>query len=191
VSADTPGTQSWAEAQALRRTSWPREPRNTFSNLAYLGGAVAVLARGQDLTRVVMAGALIVLAVGSAYYHSVETQRADNWDWAGMVLCLTVLAVHALWPHAPGLALGAAMVALVLTLIYAPSWDLHYDALLGVLFAAALLPTLVHGRLGLILAGVACFALGYAAWWLDRTRVLGLYGHALWHVLTGAGFPLL
>ncbi len=173
----------WAEDVSNKRCTLPIGPRNTVSNLAYLAAGVWVVTTQVVPVRWVLGAALLLLAMGSALYHATKRTWANNLDWAGMFATMSVLVVHGLFPRAPGLALGALSVSMVVTVIYA--WDKHFDLMMGGLFLAAALPAMLHGALGPVLVSVGWFLVGYLGWQCDKRRVLlGKWGHAVWHVAT-------
>lgn len=173
----------WAEDAALRRCSFPIGPRNTWSNLAYIWFGLLLPVLIGTPASWVMAGAMIALGIGSGLYHGTKKVWANNLDWFGMYLTMTVLVIHGLFPNAPGLAFGAACIAIVMASIW--SFDKHFDAHMGILLIAAALPPALHGQLPLVALSFTLFGLGYVAWQFDKARkVVGLWGHALWHVLT-------
>lgn len=180
---------NWAEDTRRIRCRFPIAPLNTWSNAAYLLAALWLILTAHDDTRWVMAAALTLLGIGSAGYHGTKTTGWNNLDWAGMFACMTVLVVHGLFPRAPGLALGATSITVVVTALYA--WSRHFDLMMGGLFLAAAIPSALHGNAALVLLATALFAVAYGCWQLDQRRVLTRTGHALWHVLTGAAMALL
>jgi hypothetical protein len=181
----------WAEDAALQRCHFPIGPRNTWSNLSYaLAGLWLAVTPGEPI-RWIMAAALLMLAVGSALYHGTKQIWANDLDWLGMGASMSVLVVHGLFPHAEGLALGAFTVGAVAGLLIAK--QMHFDLLMGGLFVAALIPAYLNGEWRLASISVACFSLAYLAWQADKRRwkIVGLYGHAGWHLLTAAAIAVL
>jgi hypothetical protein len=180
----------WAEDAILGRCTFPIGPRNCVSNLAYAVAGAAIIVQVRTPIAWIVGLALCVLAFGSAYYHGAKTVFANNWDWVGMYVALTTLAVHALFPNSEGLALGAASIATVLAAMFA--FHRHFDIHMALLFLAGWVPSLLHGSPRLALLSAGCFTAGYLCWQLDKRRLyLRLYGHALWHVLTAAAMYFL
>lgn len=180
----------WWEDLYLRRKSFPIGPRNTYSNIAYALAAVYLVVTGSGTTRWVLGAAMLLLAIGSAGYHAFKTERWRTADHAGMVPTMAVLMVHGLLHNSPGLTGGAFMVATVLGAIFAVEKS---DKLLGLLFLGAAVPPLVAGAIGPTLIAVALFALAFAFWVADKRAwaIVGLWGHAIWHVLTAVAMPQL
>lgn len=181
----------WAEDAQNRRCTIPIGPRNTVSNLAYAAVAVWVVVSQVVAERLVMAAALLLLAVGSALYHATKQVWANNLDWAGMGACMGVLDVVALFPGAPGLTLGAFSISMAASVMIAQ--HMHFDRVMGGMFLVALIPAYLRGDTTLATVSLLLFALAMLAWQADKRRwkVVGLWGHAIWHVLTAAALGLL
>lgn len=182
----------WAEDAAGTGCRFPIAWRNTYSNLSYaLAGLWLVLTKPGSVTWV-MGAALLILAIGSALYHGTKQGWANNLDWLGMYLCMTVLMIHGIAPKAPGIVLGASMVAGVLALMFA--FDrVRFDWHMGVLFLLASIPAVVRGEVWLTLLSVGLFGLGFLCWQLDKARspLVGLWGHSWWHCSTAAAMAVL
>lgn len=181
----------WAEDAWSHRCRFPIAWRNTWSNAAYLVAGLWLLLTQSVPARWPMLAALLVLAVGSALYHGTKEIWANNLDWLGMGATMTVLVIQGLFPRADGLVLGAFSIGAVAALLI--SKHMHFDVLMGVLFLAAAIPPVVRGELGLTLVSVGLFAVGYLFWQADKHRswIVGLWGHAGWHVLTAAAMAAL
>jgi len=69
----------------------------------------------------------------------------------------------------------------------------HFDLLMGGLFAVAAIPALWRGNQAVALLSVILFALAYLFWQGDKRRwkIVGLWGHAGWHVATAAAMAAL
>ena len=182
----------WREDAALHRCAFPIGPRNTVSNLAYLLAGIWLLQVSDDPMRFAMAAFLCLLAVGSAGYHGTKRTFWNNMDWAGMYSTMTVLVIHGINPNVPGGWLGGFSVGIVGACLFAFQVK-HVDLLMGGLFLVAAIPPIARGGLWAVLPVVLLFALGYLAWQADKRRwkFIGLYGHALWHVLTAVALALL
>lgn len=184
----------WAEDAEEGRCTFPIGPRNTYSNVAYALAAGGVVAWGSGDIRWVMAAALLLLALGSALYHGYKTIWANDLDWAGMYATLTVLVVNGMFPNAPGLALGAASIGIVLVALFA--FHTHFDAHMAILLAVAAGATMVTRppeRTLEVVGSLCCFVVAYGVWQLDKQRhpAIGRWGHAVWHVLTAAAMMIL
>lgn len=182
----------WAEDLALQRAAVPIGPRNTYSNVAYLLAGVWAMLTLPGEARWALGGALIALGLGSAAYHAFKTVATNRLDWAGMGAVMTVLDLHAVFPQAPGLLLGALFIGMVAAVMIGQQF-MHFDLLMGALALVAMVPPAVHGHAGAILPSFALFALAMVFWQADRKRLalVGLYGHATWHVLTAIAMPSL
>lgn len=187
----------WAEDLALGRCHNPIGPRNTYSNLSFLVVGVAVHLYLRTPASFLFALAMFALCYGSWRYHAEKTRRANLLDRVGMFLVLVQLAVHGVWRlfHLPSAPLPAlVIVTLLLTVAavyYAPlKW---MDAQIGAWVALATLGGIVGGRPWLAGLAFALFVAAYACWQLDKDprRPLGLWGHAIWHLVAGPAFGVL
>ena len=181
-----------------------RQPANTWSSLGFLGVAVWVALRqrraattgGAPLARAeasLLVASLVVIGLGSAFYHASLTFVGQIVDVSGMYLMATFMLLHRLgprWGIAPiGSVLGFVGVnaALMTAQITTPS-------LRRVIFGALLVTAVAiewrasrKGRRWLGF-GAGAIAIAFAIWSLDRWRILctpeSLFqGHAVWHVL--------
>ena len=184
----------WAEAAILRRCTVPIEPRNTWSNLAYVAVAVALLIRGPWLEMIPLAGGLVMLGVGSALYHATKQVWAQRLDNSGMYAVFAVLVVGGVIPEVPEVAVPLSAVgAALLAWRWAHKVKVPLDDMMGFMLAiAALRPLAVH-QSWLAWVSLGVFAVGYVAWQLDkrRSKLVGVWGHAVWHFGTGIAIGLL
>lgn len=184
----------WAEAAILQRCTVPIEPRNTWSNGAYVLAALVLLIRGPWEEMFPLAGALVMLGVGSALYHATKRGWAQRLDNAGMYAVFTVLVIGGIIPEAPTVAVPLAAVAAgFLAWRYAFKVKVPLDDMMGLMLAiAALRPLAVHHS-WIAVGSLGLFALGYVAWQLDKrhSRIVGLWGHAAWHCLTAGAITWL
>lgn len=185
----------WAEDAALKRCVFPIGPRNTASNLAYpIASGVVLWLDHRTTAAWVMAIALALLGLGSGLYHGLKVVWANNCDRAGMYLVFGSLVVHGIvpaHPATPWLMAGTGLL-LAASLVYAiPATNL--DVQMGVLFWFAAIAAFLHGAVVLPVVSLLLFVVGYACWQLDKARasVVGLWGHALWHILTAGAIALL
>jgi len=181
----------WAEDAALHRCSFPIGPRNVISNLAYLAVGANLAERGFWA----MGIAMTVLALGSGIYHGWKTLWANKLDWVGMYMVFGCLVVHAIVPASTAapwlmLAFGAAVA-----LYY--SYELNgidLNAQMGLFLFLSLLPALwgPTPHVPMACAGFATFLVAYGVWQLDvaHSKWVGLWGHAIWHVLTAIAIGL-
>ena len=184
----------WAEDEALGRCAPPFGPRNTWSNLAYsaTGLALARLVDGDAAT--VFGNALVVLGAGSLLYHCYKATWANLLDRFAMYLVLGALAVYGIAPADP--AMPTIMVATgvgagVLFNYAIPKVSL--DVQTGVFMYFGLVAAYLRGDRTLAAIALGLFVLAFVLWNLDKRKapIVGLYGHAAWHVLTAVAFPLL
>lgn len=185
----------WAEDAALHRCSWPIGPRNTYSNLAYVLVGLVVYARIESSAALAFYFAMTVLAIGSGLYHGHKTPWANRLDWVGMYMVFGALVVHAIVPLstiAPWimLAFGAGI-----------AWYYTYElngvalnAQMGAFLFLSLLPAAFGPTPHYTLAGsaFAAFAWAFLLWQLDvrKSPLVGLWGHAAWHVFTALALGL-
>lgn len=176
------------------RSGPPYGPRNTFSNLGYAVAGLWIAARYPTDTGAVMAVSLWLLATGSALYHGYKTLLANRLDWIGMLAVFTSLATANTlgpWRGAPWamLALSALAGFTYARVLNGVSRD-WWMVVLGLIGAAR--PFLWH-RYGALALGLGAMAVAYTVWQLDkaRSRWVGVWGHAIWHVLTAVGIAVL
>ncbi len=185
----------WAEDAALARSGPPYGPLNTYSNLAYavVGGLLAWLDQGAS--GAAMAVAMILLATGSALYHSTKLLSANRIDWIGMYAVMGAATAHAWLPNVP--AVGFLMLGAGAALSYWYGKKLKWISADWHMAALMVLSTIPiywrNDHRSLLLASWLVFAVAYACWHLDRrkSRLVGLYGHACWHLLTALAIGLL
>lgn len=183
----------WREDLRLLRKKFPIAPRNTWSSVAYALAAVYLVAIGEGATRWVVGAGMVVLAIGSAGYHCWKTEPWRNWDWAGMGGTMTPLAVNGVLHASQGLALGALSVGIPAAALIAWGGTKHSDLVMGLLFVGSSVPAFLAGNTWPAIEAVALFALAMAFWYADRKAwaIVGLWGHAIWHILTAAAMPQL
>lgn len=179
----------WTEDRALLRCAPPIGPRNTWSNAAYVLVGVAVALRLPGPASTVFAAAMVLLGVGSGLYHAYKTLWANRLDHGGIYMVTGSLSIHAIAPtHSatPYLMLltGAGLATLFAYVI--PRIDL--DVQMGLLLFYSAVPSFLFGDVTMTVQAFGLFAVAFAAWHLDRRHspLIGLWGHAVWHVLTAA-----
>ena len=188
----------WAEARirqcekGIAFTGIPVEPLNTYSNLAYLGSGWALHGVLGGLPSLIFAAAMTLLFLGSSMYHGTKTMWGFRLDHAGMYAVFGSLALYGIAPDHPAtpwMMLGGALVLAVGFAFVSPG-DLN--ARTGLLLALMSVRGFLLGtpRLAGLSLGIFLFAFG--AWNVDKkTRILSRYGHAIWHVCTGAAIPIM
>lgn len=201
----------WAPATCLPgacfcegiRDQLVRQPANAISSLFFLPPGLVILRRRRpdSMTAVGYGLALILIGLGSAWYHASLTFPAQTADVLGMYLVGT-FAVMAAARRASNLTAGHAMVGYLATnavlfvlLVEAPAF--RRLAFAGLIGAALLLEWRSPRPAGrrLLIAAFGCLGLGLVAWGLDLTRLTcstgsWIQGHAIWHGLTAASAAL-
>jgi len=183
----------WLEGALADGCEFPIEPRNTWSNLAYpLAGWIFYFNHG-SATAWALALALTALGVGSALYHGLKTRWANKLDLFGIYWVFGALLVHGMAPYAPATpwVMGVAGFVLAALLVYAiPAVNL--DLQVGILLGFSTIAACLNGSWQLALAALGVYLLGFGAWNIDKSHQtwLGLWGHAIWHVLTAIAVPL-
>lgn len=180
----------WWEDQALGRCWSPIGPRNALSNLGYVvAGLLAVALHPHAPSTPLFAFAMMALGYGSWRYHAEKTVRANLLDRVGMFLVLAQLAALAWFPTDLPVVWIFTLVATVVAVYVAPlQW---MDGQIGAWLALACLGALLNGGIWqLAAASMLLFVAGYACWQLDKQpdHPLGLWGHAVWHLLTAPAF---
>ena len=181
-----------------------RQPANTWSSLGFVVVAVAVaLSFFGDRDRSkggisraetsLFIGSLLVVGLGSAFYHASLTFIGQVIDVSGMYLVATFVLLHRLGPRwnlspvAGVLGFVAVNGLLMVAQVTTPSMR---RVAFGILLISAIVvewrASPARGRWLAIGAGL--MALAFAIWILDRWRIVCapqslVQGHALWHVL--------
>lgn len=178
----------WKEDATLRNLRPSFGPRNTWSNLAYaLAGFLCFLAAPSNETGVLWF-TMTVLALGSGLYHHHKTAYFNAWDHNGMYATFGALAAFG-WG-------GPAWLMAAVGLFFAwigTYWcgQARLDTQVGFLLVVGLFPMFLSDP-GFALVVLAIYALGFAVQRLDKAKspLVGLWGHALWHVITALAIGL-
>ena len=175
-----------------------RQPANSFSSLAFVVAAIAILAyagrRNLDRTNAsLFAATLAFVGIGSAYYHATLTFTGQFFDVLGMYLIATLALVLSLSTlramSARRVVSLYVMINLILAgvLYYAPA--LRRWIFAALLFAVIVAETIVNrvDRRRLLQA-IAIMLVAFIIWALDFMRIVcspssPIQGHAAWHVL--------
>lgn len=199
------------------RPSLVRQPANTLSGLAFVFVALSVLStvrlrpppRGLPapwpLITILYACALLLVGIGTAFYHASLTFWGQTADVLGMYLVVTALLFYSLVRVRPLTARQAAALyagcnlVLLYVLISVPQLRRYIFALLvlSVLLLEMRLRrhATVQGNAGYLWGALGLLAFGFGIWALDITRTVCvpmslIQGHALWHILGAASAAL-
>lgn len=184
----------WAEDAYRNSCSGMIGPRNTLSNLAYpVVGIVMVLLMDSSASRV-FALSMLLLGLGSAWYHWTKTLKANRADWFGMLSVFWALSLHGLNPAGTDIWISMLVgcTAMAAVCVYALK-QVGANRLIAWLLVISGLPATFTGDWRLVVVSLAAFALSFALWHADKRKlwVVGLWGHALWHVGTALAFGLM
>jgi len=185
------------------RSDGIKQPANTWSSLAFVVVAVLVLARyakrpSKGAYSLLYVLALIVVGLGSAWFHATLTFRAQFADVLGMYLIATFALLYSIGRLRPlsSTALLSGYIAtnavLAMLLYWHPVVRRFVFALL--LVAALSIEVIIRRRNGPesstrhLSKAAAIMGVAFIIWILDFTRALcrpesWIQGHAAWHIL--------
>lgn len=182
-----------------------KQPANTWSSLAFVVVAAMVLVRwgrkpstDRAAYPLLYAFTLVVVGLGSAYFHATLSFRGQFADVFGMYLVATFALLHGIDRLRPlsGAALVSGYIAtnavLAMLLYWVPVVRRVVFALLIV--AVLIVEILIRRRDGPVSGtrhlaiAAAIMGVAFAVWILDFRRILcrpesWIQGHAAWHVM--------
>jgi hypothetical protein len=185
------------------------QPVNTYTNLAFVLVGLLILnatQRGgespfmqQRAYGYTFGGAVVLIGLGSLFYHASLSFVGQWFDVMGMYLLITFMLLYdvarlrTMNGRRFALIYVLVNIALGLLLVFIPEVRRQVFALLVVLTLA--LEVIIwrlrrpNIRYAWLLAAVITFAAAYGIWLLDNSRMLCapeglLQGHAVWHVLS-------
>jgi len=181
-----------------------RRDLDTYSNVAYLlaAGALYMLGNPTPATFVLIL-TMLYLAVGSGAHHYKYQQdpQMANLDvsamyavFGGMLAYSLTTAFEVVEGYGEGVVILVAAMAGAYVLRYrAPgNMRLKIGILLGSTLAIILTRAFYWGQaIALVPLGIAVVLFGVALYVRDKENTPRFPGHALWHLLTGAGLPFL
>jgi hypothetical protein len=182
-----------------------RQPANSWSSFAFVLVALWVTARlrGSDRSRPAIlpraegwlfAASLLLVGLGSAFYHASLTFVGQVFDVSGMYLVATFILLHRLGPRW-NLAPVWGVLGFVLTNAALMTAQVTTPSLRRIVFAVLLVAALgvewKSSRAGRpwLASGALLMGVAFAIWVVDRQRLLCepaslIQGHALWHGLS-------
>ena len=152
---------------------------NSISNVAYGIAAFATLFDP------FLSASLVVLMLGSGWYHWSRGKWSQRADHFGMFLVLCALAM----PGVPLWGYGVVTAVCALVAFRGACSATDVVTILGAV-VIAVQPSLERAALGLILFGIAYFYWNqepHDAWWAEEGKPF----HTIWHVLTAMAFIVL
>lgn len=183
-----------------------KQPANTWSSLAFIVVAVLVLLRwakdrrvsSQPMSPALFSFTLLVIGLGSAFFHATLSFNGQFVDVLGMYLIATFALLYGIdrleniGNRVFVIAYLATNMVLAAILYWAPVlrrvvFGLLIAAVLGVEIAISRRSGSRRGLRNLRVA-VMLLAIAFVIWILDYTRLVcrpdsWLQGHAVWHVL--------
>lgn len=181
-----------------------RQPANTISSLLFVVPGLALIGRGPGPERIgalTYGGALIVIGLGSAWYHASLTFVGQTFDVLGMYLigtfALCTAARRRFGISSRTMALGYITInAALLTLLVVAPGARRY-AFGGLVIGSLVIDPRAGdaGRRQRLRLALGLFVVAATFWALDLSRIgcsptSWLQGHAVWHGLTAAAAGL-
>lgn len=201
-----------------------RQPANTWSSYAFVLMGLLIISQARwDVARapdsrasnpvtrqlvygLIYGGSLVIIGLGSAFYHASLSLAGQFFDVTGMYLLASFILLYNVARRYPlgQTMIAVAYVALNAFLIYLL---LEFPALRRYLFAALIAAALgleylarrgsnlvIEGRY--IRAALLLLVIAFIIWVLDITKLLcspesWLQGHAVWHVMGALAAGLL
>ena len=187
-----PGTVHFCEA---RICGWIREPADAWSSVAYLLGAVVMIARRQPVLAIL---AQVLIGVGSFFFHASGTFVGELVDQMGMYLLSCLMLAYAAaearrLSEQKAIALWAGLVAVSTALNVAirpigiPLFALELTA--GIFWQVKLGGWPSPARYRALYTGIGIFVVSFGIWITDITGLVcdpnrhWMNGHAIWHTL--------
>lgn len=174
---------------------FPVAPINTWTNLAYVLAGLVTWLHFQNWPSAVWGFTMLLLGLGSGYFHGTKTKFGYKLDDNGMYVAFSALLVYALNPHAAWIALVMAVVAGLVV------WQIGFGKqeaelihpFVGIFVAVIVLKLLLSGAALYGLLSLGIFGAAYAAYWADKQRTFFLkkWGHGVWHLLTAVAITML
>lgn len=198
-----------------------RQPANAFSNLAFvLVGLLLIAIARDDWTRgvkdnrmqtersypIIFGIAMIVIGVGSFFYHASMTFVSQWFDLMGMYLFTTFALVYTyarLRPiRSPMFLLAYAVMNVMLGYLLIVNPEVRRQTFAAVVYAIIALEVLVllverpKIKMRYFFSALITFAVGYAIWIPDEANLNCnpsslIQGHAVWHLLAAVAAFLL